>query len=75
MGITYWHMVVIQTSKKRKNRELIKRNFFKQNGGLLLQQQLSSDHDSVKKTKIFTLKELERATDDFNESQILGQGG
>jgi len=41
----------------------------------LLQQQLSSDHDSVKKTKIFILKELERATYGFNEYKILGQGG
>jgi len=29
----------------------------------------------LKKTKIFTLKELERATDGFNEYKILGQGG
>jgi serine/threonine protein kinase len=71
--ISIWWLY--RLAKKRKNRELIKRNFFKQNGSLLLQQQLSLDHDSVKKTKIFTLKELERATDGFNEYKILGQGG
>jgi serine/threonine protein kinase len=61
-------------AKKRKNIEL-KRKFFKRNGGLLLQQQLSSNHGSVQKTKIFTSKELETATDGFNENRILGQGG
>ena len=55
--------------------EELKRKFFKRNGGLLLQQQLSSNHVSVQKTKIFTSKELERATDRFNENRILGQGG
>ncbi|KAG6781555.1 hypothetical protein POTOM_014466 [Populus tomentosa] len=61
-------------ARKRKHKEL-KRKFFKRNGGLLLQQQLSSNHVSVQKTKIFTSKELERATDRFNENRILGQGG
>lgn len=61
-------------ARKRKHKEL-KRKFFKRNGGLLLQQQLSSNHCNVQKTKIFTSKELERATDRFNENRILGQGG
>ncbi|KAL9407073.1 hypothetical protein Peur_004045 [Populus x canadensis] len=60
--------------KKRKNIEL-KKKFFKQNGGLLLQQQLSSSDGSIQKTKIFTSKELEKATDRFNDNRILGQGG
>ena len=37
----YWLMVVIQSGKKRKNIKR-KEKFFKCNGGLLLQQQLSS---------------------------------
>ncbi|XP_011034597.1 PREDICTED: wall-associated receptor kinase-like 22 [Populus euphratica] len=60
--------------KKRKNIEL-KKKFFKQNGGLLLQQQLSSSDGSIQKTKIFTSKELEKATDRFNDNRILGKGG
>ena len=60
--------------KKRKNIEL-KKNCFKRNGGLLLQQQLSSSDGSIQKTKIFTSKELEKATDGFNDNRILGQGG
>ncbi|GLT38234.1 hypothetical protein SLA2020_124950 [Shorea laevis] len=49
--------------------------FFKQNGGLLLQQQLSSTEGNIERTKIFNIKELERATDYFNRNRILGQGG
>ncbi|XP_073268388.1 wall-associated receptor kinase-like 22 isoform X2 [Populus alba] len=60
--------------KKKKNIEL-KKKFFKRNGGLLLQQQLSSSDGSIHKTKIFTSKELEKATDRFNDNRILGQGG
>ncbi|GKV26903.1 hypothetical protein SLEP1_g36117 [Rubroshorea leprosula] len=49
--------------------------FFEQNGGLLLQQQLSSTEGNIEKTKIFSTQELERATDHFNRNRILGQGG
>ncbi|KAB5573070.1 hypothetical protein DKX38_000264 [Salix brachista] len=38
-------------------------------------QQLSSSDGSIQKTKIFTSKELEKATDGFNDNRILGQGG
>ncbi|KAJ4846998.1 hypothetical protein Tsubulata_017720, partial [Turnera subulata] len=60
--------------KKKKNKELRKK-FFKRNGGLLLQQQLHSSDGSIQKTKVFSSKELEKATDRFNEDRILGQGG
>ncbi|XAR59627.1 Non-specific serine/threonine protein kinase [Bertholletia excelsa] len=52
-----------------------KEKFFKRNGGLLLQQQLSSSDGTVEKTKVFNSKELEKATDHYNEVRILGQGG
>ncbi|KAF8404144.1 hypothetical protein HHK36_009024 [Tetracentron sinense] len=63
-----------QIVKRKKNTKL-KQKFFKQNGGLLLQQQMSSDEGNVEKTKIFTAKELEKATDNYNDNRILGQGG
>ncbi|KAF3598802.1 hypothetical protein F2Q69_00033104 [Brassica cretica] len=53
---------------KRKNK------FFKRNGGLLLQQKLNTREGNVT-TKIFTSRELEKATENFNENRILGQGG
>ncbi|GAV78092.1 LOW QUALITY PROTEIN: Pkinase domain-containing protein/EGF_CA domain-containing protein/WAK domain-containing protein/GUB_WAK_bind domain-containing protein, partial [Cephalotus follicularis] len=61
--------------KKRKKIKLQKQ-FFKRNGGLLLQQQLSSrDEGNMESSKVFTSKELEKATDYFNDNRILGQGG
>ena len=60
--------------KKRKNIKR-KEKFFKRNGGLLLQQQLSSSEANVEKTKLFNSKDLEKATDHFNVNRILGQGG
>ena len=61
--------------KKRKNIKR-KEKFFKRNGGLLLQQQLSSSDVTIEKTtKLFNSKDLEKATDNFNVNKILGQGG
>ncbi|KAH6801419.1 hypothetical protein C2S52_001883 [Perilla frutescens var. hirtella] len=58
--------------KKRKNR-MRKERFFKQNGGLLLQQR--TNEGTIGETKLFLVEELEKATDDFNKTRILGQGG
>ncbi|CAA3018084.1 wall-associated receptor kinase-like 8, partial [Olea europaea subsp. europaea] len=60
--------------EKRKNKKR-KQKFFERNGGLLLQQQISKDEAILEKTRVFTSKELERATDHFNKSRILGKGG
>ncbi|GLT34291.1 hypothetical protein SLA2020_088150 [Shorea laevis] len=53
----------------------LKQKFFMQNGGLMLQQQLSNHEGSIETAKIFTVEELENATNNFDESRILGQGG
>lgn len=55
--------------QKRKNRKR-KEDLFKH---LLFRQQ--TDEDMFRKTKLFSAKELEKATDNFNESRICGQGG
>ncbi|XP_051133513.1 wall-associated receptor kinase-like 22 [Andrographis paniculata] len=49
--------------------------FYKRNGGLLLEQHLASIENGLEKTKLFTSKELTRATDHYNENRILGRGG
>ncbi|KAM4089311.1 hypothetical protein ACB094_07G141200 [Castanea mollissima] len=68
----WWSYKVV---KKRKNIKC-KEKFFKRNGGLLLQQQLSSSEVAIEKTtKLFNSKDLEKATDNFNVNRILGQGG
>ncbi|TYJ44945.1 hypothetical protein E1A91_A02G020600v1 [Gossypium mustelinum] len=60
---------------QRRNNTKLKQKYFKRNGGLLLQQQLSNNEGKVEKIKVFTSKELEKATDYYNENRILGQGG
>ncbi|XP_076945060.1 wall-associated receptor kinase-like 2 [Bidens hawaiensis] len=62
---------VIKKTKERKRRK----RFFKRNGGLLLKQQEEADPSLVDKTILFKSRELEKATDNFNENRILGRGG
>ena len=69
--ITWWLYKAI----KKRNEIKLKKKFFKRNGGLLLQEQLSSNENNVQKTKLFNSKELENASDRFNENRILGKGG
>ncbi|EFH65522.1 hypothetical protein ARALYDRAFT_477143, partial [Arabidopsis lyrata subsp. lyrata] len=61
----------------KKRRKIIrKRMFFKRNGGLLLKQQLTTrEGGNVETSKIFSSKDLEKATDNFNKNRVLGQGG
>uniref|UniRef100_A0A803KWP5 Uncharacterized protein n=1 Tax=Chenopodium quinoa TaxID=63459 RepID=A0A803KWP5_CHEQI len=69
--IGWWLYVVIIKRKAIKQ----KAKNFQKNGGLLLQHRMSNDEHIVERTKIFTIDELEKATDQFNESRIIGQGG
>ncbi|KAK2664905.1 hypothetical protein Ddye_003479 [Dipteronia dyeriana] len=67
-----WRLHII--IKRRKDIKL-KDKYFKRNGGLLLQQQLTSSDGNVDRSKLFNSKELDKATDHFNVDRILGQGG
>ncbi|KAK1584064.1 hypothetical protein Q3G72_029541 [Acer saccharum] len=60
---------------KRRNKIKLKEKHFKQNGGLLLKQKLTTFDGSVDTSKLFNSKELDKATDHFNIDRILGQGG
>jgi len=53
----------------------LKQKFFKRNHGLLLQQLISSNEDIAERTKIFSLEDLEQATNKFDQNRILGGGG
>nr|XP_043633316.1 wall-associated receptor kinase-like 22 [Erigeron canadensis] len=61
--------------KKRITRRRRKSVFKRINGRLLLKQQEEVDPSLVDKTILFTSRQLERATDHFNENRILGRGG
>ncbi|GAY68648.1 hypothetical protein CUMW_265770 [Citrus unshiu] len=70
IGLWRWYKFI-----KRRRKIKRKQEFFKRNGGLLLRQELSSNEGNIEKTKLFTSKDLEKATDNYNVSRILGQGG
>ncbi|KAI9186379.1 hypothetical protein LWI28_016682 [Acer negundo] len=60
-----------------KKRRLIKlkEKFFQQNGGFLLQQQLSKRSGTCGTARIFNAEELQKATNNFDEKRIIGKGG
>ncbi|KAF8394484.1 hypothetical protein HHK36_020692 [Tetracentron sinense] len=62
----------------KKNRQLTKMRakYFHQNGGLLLQQHVFSGKGTCSnQTKIFSARELEKATNNYDISRVLGRGG
>eukprot|EP00261_Vitis_vinifera_P023717 XP_010655761.2 PREDICTED: wall-associated receptor kinase-like 22 [Vitis vinifera] len=73
LAIGFWLNQELEMRKKSK----LKQMSFKKNGGLLLQQQISSSSigSSVEKTKLYTIEELEKATNNFNAGRVLGKGG
>ncbi|CAA0209946.1 unnamed protein product [Arabidopsis thaliana] len=60
---------------KKRRRIIRNKNFFKRNGGLLLKQQLTTKNGNVEMSRIFSSKELKKATDNFSMNRVLGQGG
>jgi serine/threonine protein kinase len=64
-------LFVIQLLRKRHKKE--KDEYFRQNGGLKLYDEMRSR--KVHTIRILTEKEIKRATDNYNEHQVLGCGG
>ncbi|KAL8110596.1 G-type lectin S-receptor-like serine/threonine-protein kinase LECRK3 [Apium graveolens] len=69
--LSHWGVRRHQQVKNKK----LKENYFQQNGGILLQQLLYKSESTVEKAKIYTEEELRKATNDFDESNVIGQGG
>ncbi|KAL8459671.1 hypothetical protein ACS0TY_036966 [Phlomoides rotata] len=53
----------------------MRQQFFLQNGGLLLQEKLIGRQSSSNAARIFSASELQKATNNFHNSMIIGQGG
>ncbi|XP_022895361.1 putative wall-associated receptor kinase-like 16 [Olea europaea var. sylvestris] len=77
LGITVFILVVcwLYSMLNRRKLNTMKQKFFLQNGGLLLQEKLTQRQQSPVMAKIFTSAELKKATDNFHDSRIVGQGG
>jgi hypothetical protein len=67
-------LATVFATKKVKDQKAkrMKEYFFKQNRGLLLQQLVDTD---IAERMIFSLEELETATNQFDGARILGGGG
>ncbi|KAH6759361.1 hypothetical protein C2S51_019596 [Perilla frutescens var. frutescens] len=62
---------------KRRSSKNTKQKHFLQNGGILLQEKLISRREagSTEMVKVFSSSELEKATNAFHNSTIIGEGG
>ncbi|KAG5584902.1 hypothetical protein H5410_045336 [Solanum commersonii] len=65
------------TAFQRRKMSMMKKKFFQENGGLVLQQRLTREEGSshTNTIKIFTADELEKATNGFDKDRVVGQGG
>ena len=60
---------------KRNRKRQLRRKYFRKNQGLLLEQLISANENASDMTKIFSIEELENATNNFDPKHMLGHGG
>uniref|UniRef100_A0ACD5ZGU2 Uncharacterized protein n=1 Tax=Avena sativa TaxID=4498 RepID=A0ACD5ZGU2_AVESA len=63
--------ILARTWKRGVQKRLRRRHF----RGILLEQLVSSDQSASDRTRIFSLEELQKATNNFDHSRVVGRGG
>ncbi|KAL6912356.1 hypothetical protein ACP4OV_001161 [Aristida adscensionis] len=76
-GILFIAAVVALLTRrwKRSVQKRLRKRYFLKNKGVLLEQLISSDQTTSDGTKIFSLDELEKATNNFDHDRVVGRGG
>nr|GMD59205.1 putative wall-associated receptor kinase-like 16 [Ipomoea batatas] len=60
--------------RQRKSLQM-REKFFRDNGGMILQQRITQGGASSGTTRIFSAEELKKATNNYDHTRIIGQGG
>uniref|UniRef100_A0A803KWP7 Uncharacterized protein n=2 Tax=Chenopodium quinoa TaxID=63459 RepID=A0A803KWP7_CHEQI len=77
LGLAFLMFIFGSVNLFFRRRKLMKKRekFFEQNGGVLLSQQLHPNGGTMDSSKIFSIEELQKATNNYHEDRILGKGG
>ncbi|KAL1551985.1 wall-associated receptor kinase 2-like [Salvia divinorum] len=67
--------IILYLILKRRSQNKMKHKFFLQNGGHMLREKLATREASPDMVTIFSSSELQKATNNFHNSMILGRGG
>ncbi|CAL2227614.1 unnamed protein product [Prunus armeniaca] len=73
-GVLLAVVVSLMHYMKRRKVSKLKKEYFERNGGLFLQNQLKRYNGRVDTPRLFTDKELQKATNNYHEDEIIGEG-